>query len=312
MGYLENKTILITGATGFIGSHILKRLINVKNVKIVIIARKDPGHNSDTIKWIKSDICLLSRNTLIDNGISHVDIVLHLAAYTPKSSGDDDIDRIIKDNILASHALLKCLPGNIGMILYTSTLDVYASVGDDEITERTKLDPSSLYSASKLFCEKLISKWAKDNQCLSVILRYGHIYGPGEDSYNKLIPSVIKVLLDGESPVIYGTGDEERDYLYVDDAVEATLRAMILEDNIGPLNIVHGKSISVREIVDMLIKITGFNKNIVTKSIDHKLYSIYFDNTEMVKRLGKWDFVSMWDGLSSEVDSYRSVSSTVQ
>jgi UDP-glucose 4-epimerase len=105
--------------------------------------------------------------------------------------------------------------------------------------------------------------YAHNHGCHYAILRYGHIFGPGEEAYEKLIPRTIRQLMQGEPPVLYGDGSAERDFLYMDDAVEATLQAAIFNvRELDPVNIVRGESSPVFKIVEMLTAITKFQGNI--------------------------------------------------
>ena len=159
--------------------------------------------------------------------------------------------------------------------------------------------------ASKLFCEKLVSVWAEKNSCRYAILRYGHIFGPGEESYGKVIPLMIRRLLAGEVPNVHGAGLAERDLLYVKDAVEATVRAACSRESIEPVNIVGGVSTSIGEIAKLLIEKTGMQvqTNFLTDKPDG--HSFRFDNTMMRRTLGDWPLVSLSDGLEEEVSVFR-------
>src|SRR6202035_2606128 len=126
------------------------------------------------------------------------------------------------------------------------------------ISEATALGPTTLYAASKLYCEQLVRSHAKANAYSCAVLRYGHIYGPGEAAYEKAIPAFIRGLLAGNTPSLLGDGSALRDFLYVGDAVEATLRAADCSDRIvGPINVVRGASVSILEIVRVLSELVG-------------------------------------------------------
>jgi nucleoside-diphosphate-sugar epimerase len=138
-------------------------------------------------------------------------------------------------------------------------------------------------------------------------LRYGHIYGPGEERYEKLIPTVIRNLLANQSPVIYGDGSALRDYLYVGDAVEATIKAALVAGDVGPLNIVRGDSVSLKETVQMLIRLSGSDQKIEWRLDKPNGPSLRFDNRLMTNLLGSGSMVSLEDGLTAEVGAFRRV-----
>jgi nucleoside-diphosphate-sugar epimerase len=143
-----------------------------------------------------------------------------------------------------------------------------------------------------------------------VLLRYGHIYGPGEQAYRKLIPEAIRRLLRGEPPIVYGDGSAERDYLYVGDAVEATVRAATVEPApAGPVNIVRGESCSIRHVVETLVQITGYPGTVQYLTDRPGGYSLRFDNRKMRAVLGEWPLVTLVEGLQREVADFRNQSS---
>jgi nucleoside-diphosphate-sugar epimerase len=306
MNKLENKIILVTGAGGFIGSHLVAGLSQIAGVKLLLLARQARQSTQQNVVWLKGDLKLLTPEYWQSKGVAHIDYVFHLGAFTPKNAVEaNQINRSIEDNIAGTHALLQSLPVETTKLIFSSTLDVYAPINDDEVlTEGSPVKPSTLYGSSKLFCEHLITVWAREKSCDYAILRYGHIYGPGEEQYEKLIPVVIRTLLANQAPVIYGDGSALRDYLYVGDAVEATLRAGLMEGTIGPLNIVRGKSDTLREIVQLMIRLTGSNKEIKFLYNRPNGSSFRFDNDLMKKALGNWPMTDLEKGLANEVDAW--------
>ena len=306
---LSGKTVLLTGGTGFIGGHLLKRLLLIPDIKLVVVSRKGaiPLPHTNVIQ-ISCPLDQLTRQTWITSGIKRIETVFHLGAYTPKNAIQaNDIDGIFNANILGTRALLDSLPHPPEKIIFSSTLDVYASPAPDPIiTEASPLDPPSLYGASKLFCEHLLKTYGRNNCSTYTILRYGHIYGPGEMAYAKLIPQTIKTLLKNESPVIYGNGSATRDFMFVGDAVEATLRAAITRQlTPEPINIVSGNAKPVREFVDTLAKLTGFTGVITYDTEKPGGHSLKFDNSRMRSVLGSWELVPLEEGLQAEIGYLR-------
>lgn len=311
--YFSGKTVVITGSTGFIGQRLLFQLQNETEANIVLVSRSRPnGIDSTKVTWIQSPLESLSPCKFIEAGVTKVDIVFHLAAYIPKVHTDsNNVDIIYRANILGTKMLLEALPDSINKFVFSSTIDVYALAGYDQVLdERSALAPTSLYGASKLFCEYLISTIARQRSFGCSILRYGHIYGPGEGAYAKLIPVTIRNLFRGKQPVLYGDGSALRDFLYVDDVVEATLRAAVNPSTqMGPLNIVRGESVSIANIVTVLTKIIRYNGDVCYLRDKPTGASFRFDNRAMLSVLGEWKFMTLRDGLEREVTYFMDLES---
>jgi nucleoside-diphosphate-sugar epimerase len=305
---LTGKAVLLTGATGFIGSHLANRLKQIPEVKVILLTRKAVPESEGNLIWVTSAQDQLTRQTWSDHGIEAIDAVFHLGAFIPRNSNEvDAVDKVYRDNLLGTRALLDSLPNTPEKIVFSSTVDVYASSQEDcVLTEKSPLEPPSLYGASKLFCEHLIKAYARKHACGYAILRYGHIYGPGEGAYAKFIPQVIKTLLCNESPVVYGDGSVLRDFMFVGDAVEATIRAAISSrEKIEPVNIVSGESKPIREFVEILSGIAGFPGGIKYLLDKPGGRSLQFSNARMLEVLGEWDLFPLEEGLRQEVNYFK-------
>ena len=250
----------------------------------------------------------LSSKIWRDEGVYEVDVVFHLGAFTPKASSyGDRVDEIYGSNLLGTRALLETLPRIPKKVVFASTLDVYGPQPDGHLLmESSQLAPPTLYGASKLFCEHLVQAFARKHGCGYAILRYGHIYGPGEESYSKLIPVAIRSLLRDESPIVYGDGSVLRDFLFVEDAAEATLRAATSKvEKIDPINIVSGHSTMIREIVENLAKLCEYSGQITYLFDKPAGRSLRFSADRMGELLGVWDMVPLREGLRQEVAYFR-------
>jgi nucleoside-diphosphate-sugar epimerase len=304
---LSGKSILLTGATGFIGAHLANRLRQLPDIHLVLLTRQ-PLSSVARETIVRSSLDQLTRSTWAEHRIDKIDVIFHLGAFTPKRGSEANaIEAIYRDNLIGTRTLLESLPNPPERIVFSSTLDVYAPPTKGQVlTEESRLEPVGLYGASKLFCEQLVKIHALQQGCGYAILRYGHIYGPGEAAYAKLIPQTIKTLLNHESPTLYGDGSALRDFMFVADAVEATIRAALSPHmHLEPINIVSGDSRPIRFYVELLAEILKTQKDIQYLREKPNGTSLRFSNLRLREMLGDWETVDMRDGLSQEIESYR-------
>ena len=304
---LEGATALVTGGTGFIGRRLVAALRKIDDLRLLLVSRRDPQLKVRG-QWIEGSLEELTPDTWQSIGVDKIDVVFHLGAFIPKSSTRaNDVEPCYRSNLEGTRRLLESLPASIGSIVFASTVDVYGAAGDDSpISEESPVAPLSIYGASKVFGEQMIRDYAEHADIRSAILRIGHVYGPGEEEFAKLIPTVIQRVLSGRPPLIYGTGEELRDFLFVDDAAEAILRsARAPEKHIGPLNVVSGQSTSIRQIVQMIIDLSGYGGTIDQRETDSVGRSLRCDAGMMRRVLGEWPLVDLQTGLSLEINHWK-------
>jgi len=294
--------ILITGATGFIGRNLLRAFESnsiYKDYEIILLTSKEiVGY-----KCVIHNDYTFSKEDFNKIGINKIDIVIHLGAFTPKDSLNANRVKESIANIVNTEYLLENLPAIPKKIIYTSTIDVYGTV-TGLITEEVLTLPNSLYGQSKLFTEKMLEIWAKENNVILQILRIGHIYGEGEEAYKKILPITINMVLQNKSPIIYTNGKEKRSFLYINDCCNMLIRSIDLDEYVGPINVASNRSISMLELVNLVIKVSGkiIKPTVKNENIDTK--DFIFNNDKMVKYLGE-EHTSLKEGIIKEYEYFQ-------
>ena len=280
----NNKTILVTGGAGFIGSALVRHIVNETQHSVVNVDKLTYSGNLESLEGIensknyifeKIDIC--DENEL--QGVfkkNQPDIVMHLAAESHVDRSIDGPSDFIKTNIVGTFNLLeqsknywqslKGIKKESFRFLHVSTDEVYGDLGEtsDSFSEDTAYDPSSPYSASKASSDHLVRAWYRTYGLPVLITNCSNNYGPYQFP-EKLIPHIILNALEGKNLPIYGDGKQIRDWLYVDDHVIAimnvALNANIGETyNIGGNNEIQNIEV-VKKVCDILDKLVPSKLN---------------------------------------------------
>ncbi|MDB5251880.1 MAG: NAD-dependent epimerase/dehydratase [Flaviaesturariibacter sp.] len=297
------KTVLVTGATGFIGGHLLKTLAShpeYGSCRIVLLSSRA----------IEGQETILHRNytfTRADfaaKAIDKIELVIHAGAFIPKRGADANNVDGSTENITYLRHLLQELPCVPERFVFLSTVDVYKPTGE-EMSEDSVVEPVSLYGWSKLYGEKMLEAWAAEGNVIVQNLRIGHIYGSGEEQYAKIIPLSIRKAMKGEPLTIFTTGEELRSFLHVRDCVRLILKAASLDKSEGPINVVSGRPYPIRRIVELIAAATGTGSAVQIEGRNATpARSLVFNNEKMVRLLGP-EQVLFEEGLKEEISEFR-------
>jgi len=279
---------LITGPNGFIGSSFLRYLNTIGcNREDVILITNNPVSGYRNITHSQYSFS-------IEEGLY---TVFHLAAFIPKSSGDVNSPVAI-DNIVTLQNLVQSLHKNLAKFIFFSTVDVYGSQ-ESIITEKTIPSPISLYGLSKLFGERWLASISTELQFPLQILRIGHIYGKGEESYKKLIPTTIRYILGDISPKITSKGTELRTFLHINDCCRMVWSASNLDPLPAFLNIAGEHPRSVLEIVTALIMVSDKKLTPLITGTSGSGHDLVIDPRLRIELIGH-ETVDLLDGLREE------------
>ena len=249
----------VTGGAGFIGSNLVKNLVERGN-EIIVIDNLNTGKKKNVKKNLKKinffEVDIRDFST-IEDIMKNVDGIFHEAALASVQDSFRIPDKFFDVNVKGTENIFK-IGKKLGIkVVYASSSSVYGSPISIPIKENDDKNPINPYAKTKLENDKMAEKYAKNG--LKVIgLRYFNVFGPGQ---SKEYAGVIKLFLEriqqGLSPLINGDGLQVRDFVYIDDVVNANILAM--ESNIDGefFNIGTGTTISVLDLANMIIKFSG-------------------------------------------------------
>lgn len=260
--------ILITGGAGFIGRYLTEKLLVSNQVTIYDNLSNSSIENiffliNNGVKFIKGDV--LDFEKLLECS-KNFDVVIHLAAKSDVRESVINPKDTINVNLNGTINVLKCCVQNkIKKIIFASSAAVYGDCKELPITEKSKTEPLSPYGKSKLDAEKKIREFADEFGFNAISLRIFNVYGKGQnENYAGVISKFVKNISENKPIVIYGDGEQTRDFISVHDVVEA-FECAINSDKNETYNIANGVSISVNDLAYMMIKKSGKKIGIIHK-----------------------------------------------
>ena len=263
---LKDKKILVTGGAGFIGSHIVDKLLAL-GAKVTVLDNLSTGkieniaHNLSKIKFIEKD---LTSSQALEEALEEIELISHQAALRSVPKSVEMPLEYHRVNVTGTlNLFLKAKAKNISRIVFASSSSVYGDRTDFPERESDLPQPVSPYAATKLMDEHYAYIFNKLYNLEVVALRYFNVFGPRQSLENKyavVIPKFITCLLNGQQPPVYGDGSQERDFSYIDDVVEANILALSNQNAGGEVfNIANGAPQSINGLISALNKILPNN-----------------------------------------------------
>lgn len=307
--------VLVTGGAGFIGSHLVGALLS-KGHEVRVIDNLYSG-SLDNIRGFKNDPSFhfqekdIRDKDEVAESIRNIDAVFHEAAITsvPKSIEEPEFTKEV--NVEGTKNLLeRCVEKEVKKFIFASSCAVYGEPEEVPLSEDSQCEPTSPYAESKLTGEKICREYADREEIETVALRYFNVYGPGRISSRSV--GVISKFLDrieeGKSPVIYGDGEQTRDFVHVEDVVRANLLSLEKEELMGEVfNIGSGRAVTINELCEKLLKASG-NPGVDPIYEDHRPGDIHHSEANISKARGELGYkpeVNLVDGLKEIVERRR-------
>lgn len=285
----------ITGATGFLGGHLTKKLLaDGYSVKALVIEEKPKLPQE--ISYVRGD---LVTSEGLPEFLEGVDVVIHLAGRNLPPE-----EELIKDNVIATRNLImESLKHPIKQFIFTSSVAVYGKDKKGKFKETDKCFPNTEYGLTKYLAEKIIQYWTTKTGEPATIFRPFNIYGPG--NLKGIIYTFYSNIKNDGKVIIYGDGKQERDYLYVKDIVESFSTA-IRKKKAGTFNLGVTKKYSVLEVLEVFKKVLGKDIKVsFSPTEEGKVFNINQD-LSLVKKELNWEAkTSFEDGLRKTIEWYE-------
>ncbi len=255
---------IVTGGAGFIGSHLSEALFQ-NGHEVIIIDDLSSGNienishllDADNVSFIQGSITDLD---FLQEHFSGADGVFHQAAFVsvPRSIENPFLNHSI-NNTGTLNVLLAAGDAGVRKVVFASSAAVYGNLPDLPKREDSKVDPQSPYAVAKLTGEYYCSLFASLYGLRTACLRYFNVYGPRQDphsDYAAVIPRFIHRVKQGQPPIIYGDGEQTRDFIFVKDVVRMNIRAMDSEAE-GVFNVASGKETSVNQLAHIVLALSN-------------------------------------------------------
>jgi len=315
--FWKQKNILITGATGFIGSWLTEALVKNKANITVLVKKQDP-FREDAIKHLKKDIKVVYGDTrdkkLIENLVKKHEIIFHLAAITqvlysiknPKETIDVNIGGTF--NIL--EGMKKEREKGRQFLVFVSTDKVYGEPIYLPIDENHPLSAESPYDATKVAGDRLVYAYHRTYGIRATILRWSNTYGGRDANLLRTVPDFVTAILNNTAPVIRGNGKHLRDYIYITDIINALLLAGEKQNssNGQVFNLGTKKPTSVKELANLIIKLSKKNKMkpiILGRDTPGEINKQYLSFDKAKKILGWEPKIDLKTGLKMTINWYK-------
>lgn len=300
------EKILVTGGAGFIGSHLVKALVNEGHEVIVtdILLRGNKLDNEifKKIEFHSKDVRNLDDMIQLSKGCT---LIIHFAAVLGVDVVADNPVETMDTEVIGTRNICEAaLKNGIDRIMYASTSGVYGhSAIDQTVTENISVDPRTSYAIAKRYNEIYLAALNQEKGLKSTSLRFFNIYGPNQDN-RMVIPRFIEQAQNGEELTVFGTGEQTRDFTYVDDAVKSCMLLMKSIKGAEIFNIANEIEINIKDLASKIIEITNSSSKLKfldapSKRYDYEVGRRWGSSKKLQEKVGYKPETSLELGINS-------------
>jgi len=303
------SSVLVTGGAGFIGSHLVARLLK-EGFEVVVLDNLSTGSLENLELCLENENFRFVKGSIIDEramreALKDVEAVFHLAAITsvPYSVEYPDVTREV--NVDGTRKLLEeCLSAGVERFIYVSSCAVYGEPKYLPIDEEHPARPVSPYAESKLEAERLCREFQKAYGLKTTIVRPFNVYGPRMKGgrYGGVIARFIKRLRSNKPPIIYGDGTQTRDFVHVWDIINALMHTLNNQKAIGEIfNVASGVATSIGQLAKLVMELSGVDglKPLYRPARNGDIKHSYADISKAKARLGYEPKISLREGVAT-------------
>lgn len=312
------KTALVTGGAGFIGSHLARRLLR-EGWEVCIVDNLSTGFKSNIPREAEFIFMDISKDDFIVQLPSNrYDAVFHLAAQSSGEISFDDPVYDLKTNCLSTLILLDwCFKHKIKHFIYTSSMSIYGEQEIQPVKENASFNPKSFYGVGKLASESYVNIYSKLG-LNTTSLRLFNVYGPGQNMDNLrqgMVSIYMAYILNKQEILVRGSPERYRDFIYIDDVIEAYVKCLDNPKAFGKTyNVASGVKIYIRDLLDAELKVFGYDQSTYpikySDSTPGDTFGIFADNTTIKEDLDWEPKTHLVEGLKKMAVWTLSVEST--
>jgi UDP-glucose 4-epimerase len=303
----NQRLLIVTGVGGFVGSVLAGRLI-ADGYRVVGVDDFSTGKRSNVplgIDLVEANLASAALEGILP---SQAHAILHLAGQSSgEVSFDDPVSDLEKNTVSTLRLIKYAVAANARRIVHASSMSVYGSVADEPVKEDTKLQPLSCYGVGKAAAEGYLHVFSR--RLPFVAMRMFNVYGPGQDMSNLrqgMVSIYLAQALDANKIVVKGSMQRYRDFVYVDDVVEAWARALQRDEALNSaINIGTGVRTEVGQLLDLIQALVPGTTVEVADNTPGDQFGIYADTSWMARVLGISATVTLREGLQRFVDEAR-------
>ncbi len=314
----DKKNIVVTGGAGFLGSHVVKNLLD-NNYKVVVLddfsngkmAHLDTVKENENLTIIFGDIAIKED---VKKALSGADAVIHLAVLDLRQSLKDPhrVNEVIVNGTL--HLLDTALENNIELFLNCSSSEAYGTADYVPMDERHPLRPETPYAAAKVAQDMYVHSYGRSFGLTWSTIRPFNMYGPNshwQGFRGELIPKMIVRAMNKKPLVIFGEGDQTRDFIYVEDAAKAVLKVLENEEcRFNTINFSSGRETQIKRIAELICENFNLDKNEFIEKQPPRPGDVkrhLGDNTKFKTLLGFEPQVKIEEGIKRTIDWFKSL-----